>query len=274
MTGNNSKRQRTWRILALVLLAALLGVGSCSYLAGQNPNRPGHEQASTPGHGAGTAAPGAGATGSSGSSTAPAAGSPAIGTAGPGAANGTLASTSGTPGGTLATPGGTPAAPETSAAAPTAEPESASTHGTGSTTPPADKSSTPSSPASGGSPFSVSVSPAGELYPGAAAEPLDLSLTNPNGHAIALTSLTVSLKSITLSASPRSPGRCTTGDFQIAQFSGSLPISVGAGRTVTLYQLGFPAAEMPEIRMVDQPYNQDGCQGARLSFSYSGTATG
>jgi len=42
--------------------------------------------------------------------------------------------------------------------------------------------------------------------------------------------------------------------------------------TKTLSQLGYTGAQLPSIRMLDRPLNQDGCRGATLNFTYSGSA--
>lgn len=272
MTGDSSAKWRTRRRLALVLLAALLLVGSCSYLTGGSSSRPGHDQAQAPGKGAVTVE--TGPTGGGGSAGGTSAGGTSAGGTSAGGSEGDLnapGATSGGSGSASGTPAAVPGGAHTGSSTSTNEPESGGAPVALPTPASASSSSATGTPTTT-TDFSVSFSSTGKLYPGAPAEPLDLSLINPNGHAISLTSLTIGVKSITLTASPPAPGTCTPGDFQITQFSGPLPISVGAGQTVTLSALGVPASEMPKIGMVDQPYNQDGCEGAKLSFSYSGTA--
>jgi hypothetical protein len=74
---------------------------------------------------------------------------------------------------------------------------------------------------------------------------------------------------------PRATGAlpCTAGDFTVVQFAGAYPLRVGPQATVHLSDLGVAAARGPQLRMLDRPVNQDGCQGATVTLSYSGAAT-
>jgi hypothetical protein len=49
---------------------------------------------------------------------------------------------------------------------------------------------------------------------------------------------------------------------------------VPASSTRTLAELGVPAAQWPQISIIDLPTNQDGCRTASVTLAYAGTATG
>jgi hypothetical protein len=122
-----------------------------------------------------------------------------------------------------------------------------------------------------GRPFPISGSLDGVLYPGASPLPLNLSVTNPNNFDLSITNLTVTVASVT--KAPYAPaGTCSASDFAVQQFSGAYPFKVNSGLTISLSSLGFPQAQFPQVRMIDQPYAQDGCKNATINFAYSGTA--
>jgi hypothetical protein len=118
--------------------------------------------------------------------------------------------------------------------------------------------------ASDGLPFSISGDATGSLYPGAAARPIGLTLTNPNSVAIYVTGLKVALNTSSL------PAGCPAGGYQITQ--ATVPaggVMIAANGSVTLPAGG---ANAPTIRMVDTGTDQDPCQNAKLTLSYSGSA--
>lgn len=106
------------------------------------------------------------------------------------------------------------------------------------------------------------------LRPGAGAG-LNLSLTNPSGSAVRLSSVNVSLAS--LSAPRANTARpCTLADFEVLPYGGPA-ITLTPGQTRTLAQLDVPAAQWPQVRMRNTSVNQDGCQDSTVSFSYGVT---
>lgn len=109
------------------------------------------------------------------------------------------------------------------------------------------------------------------LWPGVSA-PVDLALTNPSSQPITVSSLKVALVRI---SAPHATGAlpCSAADFGVRQFSGSYPLTVPARATVHLSALGVSAALQPQVTMLDRPVDQDGCEGATLTLSYSGTAS-
>jgi hypothetical protein len=113
--------------------------------------------------------------------------------------------------------------------------------------------------------FAISGSAPGRLYPGAAATPIAVKLTNTNPLAISVTALTVTLSAGGL------PAGCNAAWFAFApsSLSPSSPVVVPAGGSVTLPAQGQTA---PTIRMLESGTNQDACRNAPLTLHYSGSA--
>lgn len=102
------------------------------------------------------------------------------------------------------------------------------------------------------------------LYPGAPPQPIHLSLTNPHGIPIFVTSLIVRVVS--------SPSNCASvTNLSLAQsnVSSGAPIEIQAYGAVTLPTQGRTA---PTIALVNLPVNQDACQNARFPLSFTGSA--
>jgi large repetitive protein len=118
-------------------------------------------------------------------------------------------------------------------------------------------------PASG-LPFTITGNATSALYPGGSAEPIALTLNNPNGVQIYVTSVSVTLKSSSL------PAGCSASGYVINQ--ASIPaagVAVPANGSVSLPAHGATA---PSIQMIDTGTNQDACQNAQLQLSYTGSA--
>jgi hypothetical protein len=116
--------------------------------------------------------------------------------------------------------------------------------------------------------FSISAQLGGlrQLYPGAPAQSLPLTISNPNPLPIFLTSL-----SVRVAADP--PG-CSSAENLVltgAGVSTADPLKVPPRGSVTL---PTPGAAAPTIQMRDLPLNQDACQNARFPLSFSGRARG
>lgn len=120
-------------------------------------------------------------------------------------------------------------------------------------------------------PFTVTGN-AGQLWPGVS-KPINLSLTNPNGQAISVNRLTVSVQTVD---APRATAalRCSAADFSVTQVSAPYPLTVPAHATRLLSDLGVAAAQQPQVTLLDRPVDQDGCPGARVTLRYGGSATG
>jgi hypothetical protein len=116
-----------------------------------------------------------------------------------------------------------------------------------------------------GQPFTISGGFGGLLYPGRSAV-LAVTVTNPNGDPILVTSLTV-----TIQAGSTKPGCDGPANLQVTQSNASAanPLSVPAHGSVTL-----PAGSVtaPQLLMRNLPTNQDACKGATFSFAYGGSS--
>jgi hypothetical protein len=113
--------------------------------------------------------------------------------------------------------------------------------------------------------FAISGSTTALLYPGAPAQPIALTLSNPNSVAIYVTALQVTV------VGSNNSGCSAATNLGLSQSSASsnAPVRVPAGGSVTLPAQGVSA---PTIRLLNLPVNQDACKNARFSLSYSGSA--
>lgn len=120
-------------------------------------------------------------------------------------------------------------------------------------------------------PLTISGEVADPLEPGIP-RPVDLAITNPNPLPLVLNRLTVAISALT---APQATGQfpCTLGDFAVQQYSGAYPLQIPPSSTRTLEALGLPPADWPQVAIVDQPQNQDGCQRASLTLLYTADAT-
>ena len=138
---------------------------------------------------------------------------------------------------------------------------------------------------SAGAPYAISGDVAAPLYPGAPAQPIDVAFASPNAgnggvgvDGSQVSSLTVAIASVT--GGSNSPYTCTAADFVVTQYSGPYPFYVpfGASSLSSIMPL-LPLAEYPSIRMIDRhdtvpgdgTGNQDGCKGATIHLTYTGT---
>ena len=120
-------------------------------------------------------------------------------------------------------------------------------------------------PATTGQPFTISGGYGGLLYPGKTAD-LALRVTNPNGDAIVVEGLTV-----TIQAGSSKAGCDGPANLQLTQsnVSAANPLTIPANSSVTL---PAGAVSAPQVLMRNLATNQDACKGATFSFSYSGSA--
>ena len=121
------------------------------------------------------------------------------------------------------------------------------------------------------SPFAITGDFQGPLAPGAL-RAIDLQITNPNASPREVTQLTASVRAL---SAPQATAAlpCTPSEFSVRQFSGHLPLTVPASSTRSLAELGIPAAQWPQISLIDLPTDQNGCQAASLTLAYAGVAT-
>jgi hypothetical protein len=111
----------------------------------------------------------------------------------------------------------------------------------------------------------------GLLRPGSGA-PLDLTLTNLEDRDLLIASLTVEVAAVSGPQTSPTQG-CDPDDFSVEQFSGAPGFTLPAAGSADLGELGFEPSEWPRVSMLNLPINQDGCKGASVSLSFSGTAT-
>jgi hypothetical protein len=122
--------------------------------------------------------------------------------------------------------------------------------------------------------FTISGNLDGLLAPGRTL-PLQLSLTNPNKKSLSVTNLSVTLQGVTRTSSAIGHGQlCTIGDYAVSQYSGGYPLVMPGSSTMTLSALGVTSNQWPQIQFLNTTLNQDGCKGATLSLSYSGSGQG
>jgi hypothetical protein len=106
----------------------------------------------------------------------------------------------------------------------------------------------------------------GPLFPGAPAQALPLTISNPNPVPILVTSLQV--------RATADPAGCASAENLIlsgSSASSTAPINVPANGSVNL---PAPGASAPSIQLRDLPVSQDACQRAQFPLSFSGTARG
>ena len=125
-----------------------------------------------------------------------------------------------------------------------------------------------------GKDFAISGNVSGQLAPGVS-RPLDLTLTNPNKKPISVTNLTVALTSVTrtqYAVAHNLP--CGPADYRITQYAGTYPLTVPGDASAALSGLHVPQSAWPQVAMLNTASNQDGCKGAALKLSYSGSGSG
>ena len=118
--------------------------------------------------------------------------------------------------------------------------------------------------AAGGMPFTISGNAAGALYPGGPAKPISLTLNNPSGVPIYVMSVNVAVETSSL------PAGCSAAGYRVTQATfPAAGIAVPADSSISLPAQG---ATDPSIQMIDTGTNQDACESANLTLSYSGSA--
>lgn len=102
--------------------------------------------------------------------------------------------------------------------------------------------------------------------------PINLLLINPHAQAISVRRLTVGLRRVNApAASSLLP--CPRADFVVRQFSGHYPLRIPAHASVRLTNLGVLPINAPQVALLNQPVNQDGCRGARVTLTFHGMAS-
>lgn len=118
--------------------------------------------------------------------------------------------------------------------------------------------------------FGVTGALYGVLAPGVSL-PVELKISNPENKSIAVTNLRVSIAQVVRTpAAVAANLPCSSADYQIIQYTGTYPFAAPSGPS-SLTSLGVPQSKWPQVRMLDTLQLQDGCKGATLQLTYSGT---
>src|SRR5665213_2378781 len=94
---------------------------------------------------------------------------------------------------------------------------------------------------------------------------IDLRVSNPNSAPITLVS--------TITTVTTSDPLCGPANFTVTQRP-THAVTVPAGASATLSELGVAPVDRPVVTMVDTGANQDACQDVRLTLHYEGEAIG
>jgi hypothetical protein len=114
--------------------------------------------------------------------------------------------------------------------------------------------------------FTVGGSPSAALYPGTS-QPINLTFTNPNTDPITIPSGGIAASNIAITSN--APG-CASSNFTITQgLTTSVTIPARQSMPVSLSTLGVPQADWPVIEMIETHKNQDVCENAKLTLTYS-----
>jgi hypothetical protein len=114
---------------------------------------------------------------------------------------------------------------------------------------------------------------AAPLYPGAKAQPISVTLTNPYNYAVTVNGLAASVAQDSsgnvLNASGNVVSGCLASWFRFTDtpLSSNNTLSLVAGGTQML-----SSSDDPTISMVDAPVKQDACKGVQLKLNFVGTA--
>jgi hypothetical protein len=117
----------------------------------------------------------------------------------------------------------------------------------------------------GGKPFTVAGNVTAPLAP-SLARPLAITVTNPNGVPIEVTTLSVAVAAGSSNAGCDGPSNLKVTQSNI---SSANALTVPANGHVTLPS---GTVRAPEVLMLDLPVNQNACKGATFKFTYSGSA--
>ncbi len=95
-----------------------------------------------------------------------------------------------------------------------------------------------------------------ELFPGATAQPVTVTIQNTSAQSAFVQSLTPSIKSVT----PATGLTCDASNYSFVPNTTAVATDIAAGATVT-YVAG-------SLSFVNKATNQDGCKGASLVLEY------
>ncbi|MDI2037315.1 COG1470 family protein [Paenarthrobacter nitroguajacolicus] len=121
--------------------------------------------------------------------------------------------------------------------------------------------------------FGVTGSVNGLLAPGVSRS-VELQISNSGNKGIAVTNLSVAISQVVRTPAAIAANLpCSAADYKLTQYAGAYPLTVEPG-VRTLSALGVPESGWPRITMYDTPQLQDGCKGATIQLTYSGTGQG
>jgi hypothetical protein len=104
------------------------------------------------------------------------------------------------------------------------------------------------------------------LYPGTS-EPLDMTFTNPSSSAITIDAAQLTGSNISIGTNQAA---CGSSNFQAAGLGTNVTIPADQFTPISLSSLNVPQSDWPAITMIDTNANQDACEGATLTLTYSG----
>jgi hypothetical protein len=105
------------------------------------------------------------------------------------------------------------------------------------------------------------------LFPGTS-ESLDLTFTNPNSVPMTIPSGNLAAANITVTTTQAG---CPNSDFEVVQgLTASVTIPANQAIAISLADLSIPTGDWPVIEMLETGTNQDACEGAPLTLTYSG----
>jgi hypothetical protein len=102
--------------------------------------------------------------------------------------------------------------------------------------------------------------------------PLDLRFTNPHPESLSVSHLRVTMHRL-IAPNADSGHPCSARDYRVTQLRSSVEILLPPSATTGLQDLNIPRKSWPQVGMLYQPYNQDGCRGATLKLSYTAFGT-
>jgi hypothetical protein len=114
--------------------------------------------------------------------------------------------------------------------------------------------------------FGVGGNLSSPLYPGTN-EPLDMTFTNPSSSSITIDSAGLTGSNISISTNQAG---CGSSNFQAAGLGTNVTIPADQFTPISLSSLNVAQADWPVITMIDTNANQDACEGATLTLTYSG----
>jgi hypothetical protein len=110
----------------------------------------------------------------------------------------------------------------------------------------------------------------GLLAPGVE-RPIDVTVTNPNNHAIQIETLTITVNAATTKNGHANPACIGTSNLVVSRsLQGDVIVPKNASRS--LNELGIPHSDWPAVTMPNLSVNQDACKNTAFTFDITATA--